>query len=646
MTDAAIRSLKSRGMVDALAEHEIQRNNNLNGDGNQGSGSGIARPVLPTRECTYTDFLKCQPMNFKGTEGVVGLTQWFERIETVFNISDCAVKNQVKFTTCTLHGVALTWWKSHVKTIGHDASYGVPWNTLMKMMTAKYCPRNEIKKLEMEIWALKVKGTDLASYTQRFQELALLCGRIFPEESDKIEKYIGGLPDMIYGSVMASKLKTMQDEIEFETEQMDKKIHTFVERQTKNKRIRKGSMVDLYQNIPSATTIIMVRVHRSATSATRLATWPVIEGVLAMLTLGHFKRECPKLKNNNHGNQGGNGNAPAKVYVMGNAGKKPDSNVVMGTFLLNNRYAFILFDTGADRSFVSTAFSSLIDITPTTLDYYYDVELADGKIIGINTIIRGCTLNLLNHPFNIDLMPVELGSFDVIIGMDWLAKYHAVIDLPSLPSTRQVECQIDLIHGAAPVAPTPCRLAPSEMKELSDQLQELSDKGFIRPSSSPWGAPVLFVKKKEGSFRMCIDYQELNKLTVKNRYPLSRIDYLFDQLQEPPYSKQTCAQSYHQLSNDVKKLFRIRISEPDMVILRSLAGYYRRFIEGFLKIAKSMTKLTKKEVKFDWGDKEETAFQLIKQKLCSAPILALPKGSEDFVVYCDASHKGLGVVLM
>ncbi|GKF54455.1 reverse transcriptase domain-containing protein, partial [Tanacetum coccineum] len=134
-----------------------------------------------------------------------------------------------------------------------------------------------------------------------------------------------------------------------------------------------------------------------------------VPGVLAMLTLGYFKRECPKLKNNNHGNQGGNGNALAKVYVVGNAGTNPDSNVITGTFLLNNSYASILFDTGADRSFVSTAFSSLIDITPTTLDYYNDVELADGKIIRINTIIRGCTLNLINHSFSIDLMPVELG---------------------------------------------------------------------------------------------------------------------------------------------------------------------------------------------------------------------------------------------
>ncbi|GJW30511.1 putative reverse transcriptase domain-containing protein, partial [Tanacetum coccineum] len=126
---------------------------------------------------------------------------------------------------------------------------------------------------------------------------------------------------------------------------------------------------------------------------------------------GHFKRECPKLKNNNNrGNQVGGGNAPAKVYAVGYAGTNPDSNVVMGTFLLNNHYASILFDTGADRSFMSTAFSSQIDITPTALDHYYDVELADERIIGLNTILRGCTLNILNHPFDIDLMPIELGS--------------------------------------------------------------------------------------------------------------------------------------------------------------------------------------------------------------------------------------------
>ncbi|GKB82393.1 putative reverse transcriptase domain-containing protein [Tanacetum coccineum] len=335
-------------------------------------------------------------------------------------------------------------------------------------------------------------------------------------------------------------------------------------------------------------------------------------------------------------------------------------------------------------------------------------------------------------------------------------------DLSGLPPARPVEFQIDLIPGSVPVARAPYRLAPSEMKEFSEQLQELSDKGFIRPSSSPWGAPVLFVKKKDGSFRMCIYYRELNKLTVKNRYPLLRIDDLFDQLQGSSiYSKIDLRSGYHQLrvrEKDIPKTtfqtryghyeFQVmpfgltnapavfmdlmnRVCKPyldkfvivfiDDILIYSkdkkeheehlkailellkkeklyakfsicefwipkvqflghvidsrgihvdpakiesikdwaspktpteirqflgIAGYYRRFIEGFLKIAKSMTKLTQKEVKFDYGEKEESAFQLIKQKLCSAPILALTKGSEDFVVYCDASHKGLCVVLM
>nr|GFD09399.1 reverse transcriptase domain-containing protein [Tanacetum cinerariifolium] len=129
-----------------------------------------------------------------------------------------------------------TWWNTHVKTVGHDAAYGMPWKTLMKIMTDKYCPRNEIRKLEMEMWDLKVKGTDLASYTQCFQELALLCGRMFFEESDKIKKYIGGLLDMIHGSVVASKPKTMQEPVEIKTKLMDKKICTFSERKTTNKR--------------------------------------------------------------------------------------------------------------------------------------------------------------------------------------------------------------------------------------------------------------------------------------------------------------------------------------------------------------------------------------------------------------------------
>ncbi|GJR89348.1 putative reverse transcriptase domain-containing protein [Tanacetum coccineum] len=432
---------------------------------------------------------------------------------------------------------------------------------------------------------------------------------------------------------------------------------------------------------------------------------------------------------------------------------------------------------------------------------------------------------------------IELGAFDVIIGMDWLADNDAVIiygkkevhipiknrtlvvkgdrnssrlkviscikarkyidrgchlflahitekekpekrledvpvisdfpevsldDLPGLPPSRQVKFKINLVSGAAPVARAPYRLAPSEMKELSKQLKELLEKGFIRPSSSPWGAPVLFVKKKDGSFRMCIDYRELNKLTVKNRYPLPRIDDLFDQLQgSSVYSKIDLRSGYHQLrvrEEDIPiTAFRTRyghyefqvmpfgltnapavfmdlmnrVCKPyldkfvivfiDDILIYSktkgehsehlkiildllkkeklyakfskcdfwlesvqflghvinregvhvdpakieavknwpvpksptevrqfmgLAGYYRRFIEGFSLIAKPLTKLTQKNKRFEWGADEDEAFQKLKQDLCTAPILALPEGPDDFIVYCDASLKGYGAVLM
>nr|GEU42307.1 retrotransposon protein, putative, Ty3-gypsy subclass [Tanacetum cinerariifolium] len=269
--------------------------------------------------------------------------------------------------------------------------------------------------------------------------------------------------------------------------------------------------------------------------------------------------------------------------------------------------------------------------------------------------------------------------------MDWLANHHAVIvcderiaripygdeilivqeDLPGLPPTQQVEFQIDLVIGAAPVARAPYRLAPSELQELSTQLQELSDKGFIRPSSSPWGAPILFVKKKDGSFRMCINYRELNKLTVKN---LSRIDDFFDQLQgSRVYSKIDLRSGYHQLrvrEEDVPKTaFKTRYDKFVIVFIDDIL-IYSKSKEEHEKHLKLILELLKKEelyAKFSkyefWLSKVQflghvidsegrSCIQMLKQKLCSAPILALPEGSENFMVYNDASRKGLGAVLM
>ncbi|KAJ9561902.1 hypothetical protein OSB04_007062 [Centaurea solstitialis] len=442
---------------------------------------------------------------------------------------------------------------------------------------------------------------------------------------------------------------------------------------------------------------------------------------------------------------------------------------------------------------------------PFMLPIPFTVDTANGVTLVADRVFRDCSLVLDNHDFLVDLISIDICGFDVVIGMDWLIKNRAVIicyermvqgctsfmayvldatkevkkivkdvpivgeypdvfpdDLPGLPPDRQVEFRIDLVPGASPIAKTPYRLAPAEMKEMMSQLQELLDKGFIRPSASPWGAPVLFVKKKDGSFRMCIDYRELNKVTIKNKYPLPRIDDLFVQLQGASYfSKIDLRSGYDQLKvseEDVPKTaFQTRYGHYEFLVMpfglanapaafmdlmnrvcrpmldksvivfiddilvyskseeehathlheilellrkerlyakfskcefwlrqvqflghvisgdgvsvdstkieaiqkweqpknssevRSflgLVGYYRRFIRDFSKIAMPLTSLTRKNVKFEWTEAQDKAFQTLKDCLTNAPILALPEGSEDFVVYSDASLLGLRCVLM
>ncbi|GJR70224.1 putative reverse transcriptase domain-containing protein [Tanacetum coccineum] len=566
VTNAQLQVIIDQGVTAILAARDA----NTNGVNSHNSRIGARRNERATRECTYPDFMKCQPLNFKGTEGVVELTQRIEKMETVFRISNCSVENQIK-------------------TVGNDIAYAMTWTELKKKMTDKYCPRTEIKKLEVKL--------------------------MFPEESDKIEKYGSGIPDMIHGSVVASKPKTMQEATEMEIEVMDKRIRTFADRQTESKRKSTA-------NANNAN-------HQRGTGSGQKPT------CFECGAQGHFKRECPKLKNNNNrGNQVGGGNAPAKVYAVGHVGTNPDSNIMTGTFLLNNRYASILFDTGADRSFENIN-------TKETEDKSEKKRLDDVPIIR-------------DFP---DVFPE---------------------DLPGLPPTRQVEFQIDLIPGAAPVARAPYRLEPSKMKELIDdlfdQLQGLSVYSKI--------------DLRSGYHQLRVREEDILKTTFRTRYGHYGFQVMPFGLTNAPavfmdlmnwvckpyldkfvivfiddiliYSKNKQEHEEHlklilELLNKEElyaKFSKCEFWIPKVQFLgyvidsQGLVGYYRIFIEGFLKIAKPMTKLTQKKVKFEWGDKQETTFQLLKQKLCSAPILALPKGSEDFIVYCDASIKGLGVVLM
>jgi hypothetical protein len=488
--------------------------------------------------------------------------------------------------------------------------------------------------------------------------------------------------------------------------------------------------------------------------------------------------------------------------------------VVLGEYLVNSALATVLFDSGASHSFISSSFVDKHRI-PTVLLKTPLLTRTPGGDINCHIGCPRVRINLSGVEFLADLVVLKSGGIDVILGMDWLSRHNGLIgctdkvvyltnpdgiqvtchtrdskfdpmvfsaeakplegvpvvneypdvfpeELPGMPPDRDIEFVIDLIPGTSPIAKRPYRMAASELTELKKQLEELQRIGFIRPSSSPWGAPVLFVKKKDGSMRLCVDYRALNEVTIKNKYPLPRIDDLFDQLKGAKYfSKIDLRSRYFQLKiresdipktafvtrygqfeftvmsfgltnapayfmNLMNKIFMDELDKfvvvfiDDILIypksiqeheqhlrvvleklrthrlyakfskcefwlervafvghiltaegvavdpekveavsnwqrptnvseIRSflgLAGYYRRFIEGFSKIARPMTELLKKEKKFAWMENCERSFQELKQRLTTAPVLTLPDIHRDFVVYCDASRQGLGCVLM
>ncbi|GJR25041.1 putative reverse transcriptase domain-containing protein [Tanacetum coccineum] len=623
------------------------------------------------------------------------------------------------------------------------------------MMTTEYCPTTEIQRMDQELWTLTLKGDDIEGYNNRFHELALMCPDLVTPEKKKIERYIRELPERVKAKFTSSKPTSLHDAINMARELVEKQdaAKAYAAAPTEGRGYT--------GNLPLCN---RCKAHHRGPCPPRCG---------RCRKVGHHEKDCRTRI------LAACGTSLQNVTCFGCEDKghymnKPQQNpnVVTTTFLLNDHYANILFDSGAEKSFVSIAFTPFIDNAPTALDTSYEVELAYRKVVSTNTVLHGCPLALFNHCFKIDLLPIRLGSFDVIVRMDWLSYHRAVIvcyenivrvplpngkilkiqgerpekdprslscikadekkledipiirdfpevfpdELSGLPPMCEIEFHIDLILGALPVVKSPSRLAPSEIH-------------------SPWGAPVLFVKKKDGALRMCIDYIELNKLTIKNRYPLPKIDDLFDQLQGACYFYKIDLRSgYHQLrvhEADIPKTafrtryghfeftvvlfglknapaifmdFMNRVSKPYLdkfviVFIENILIYSkseeehkvhlktilellkkeklyakfskcefwlqevqflghvvnkavsiwtlaRRFIENFPKIAKPRTLLNQKNKTYEWGDKQEEAFRILKENLCNAPVLVLPDGQNDFVVYCDALNQSFGCMLM
>ncbi|GJT58786.1 putative reverse transcriptase domain-containing protein [Tanacetum coccineum] len=613
MTAAAVEQLIEERVSAALANHETLRNStNGHGDGSHSSETGIRGTVRTPHECTYKDFLNCKPLTFKGTKVVVVLSQWFENMESVFHINNCA-------------------------TVTQDVAYAMDWKALKKMMTVKYCP----------------------------MELALMCGRMFHEELEEVEKYVGGLLDMIWGNVMSYQPKTMEKAIEFANDQMDKKVLTITKRKVKQKRkleFNAGNNQGHQQQNKRQNT---GRAYTAGPGEKREYT-----GLLPLCTKCnyHHKGPCapwcnkckkishlahdyrssgPNDNNNNRGNFGTTQNV-VTCYECGVQGhfKKdyPNFDVTFGMDWLAKYHAVI--DCAEKIVCISWGNETLIvhgdrsnQENGTCLNIISCTKTHKYLLKGHHVFLAHVTTKEIEDKSG------EKRLEDVPIVQDFPDVFPE--DLPGLPPTRQVEFQIDLVPGSSVYSKIDLRSGYHQLRVREEDIPKTAFRtryGHYEFQVMPFGLTNAPADKKEHEEHLkaileLLKKEELYAKFSKCEFWIPKVQFLGHVIDRKG------------IHVDPAKIESIKdwASPETLTEIRQflgLAGYYRRFIEGFLKIAKPMTKLTQKKVAFEWGDKQEAAFQTLKNKLCSAPILALPQGAENFIVYCDASHKGLGAVLM
>ncbi|GJS35370.1 putative reverse transcriptase domain-containing protein [Tanacetum coccineum] len=405
---------------------------------------------------------------------------------------------------------------------------------------------------------------------------------------------------------------------------------------------------------------------------------------------GHYANHCRKTTNNN---------AQGRAYMLRDRNAHQDPNVVTSVFLLNQHLARVLFDSGGYKIFVSISLASMLYIPPITIDTFYNIEMADGNLVSTNTVIQGCTLTLLNQPFEIDIMPIKLGSFDVVIVMDWLSKYHVrsicdekLVHIPingetliirgngkevrrektrrypnsqRIPISSSVYSKIELRSGYHQL-----RVRDEDIPKTAFRTRYRHYEFQVMPFCLT-NAPDVFMDLMN---RVCKTYLDkfvivfIDDILIYSRNKEEHANHLRIILEllkkEKLYAKFSKCDFWIRIVQFLGHLIDSQGLHVDPAKIKAvknwtspttptkirqflgLAGYYQRFLKDFSKIAKSLTKLTQKNKKYIWGENQESAFQLLKQKLCEAPILALPEGNDDFVVYCDASHQGLGAVLM
>ncbi|GJR75749.1 putative reverse transcriptase domain-containing protein [Tanacetum coccineum] len=619
-----------------------------------------AKAILDRTFCNCPYCSKCY-VEYDGKGGAIALTRWIEKMENVIDNSGCAENKKVKYTASSFVNKALTWWNTQVQARGCAAA-SMSWTNFKAFLIEELCPSNEMKKLKSEFWNHKMVGANHACYTDWFNELAKLVPHLVTPESSRIKRYIVGLAPEIQGMLQETQPTIIQSAIIRTGILSDEAVScgTLMKGNENRKGVEELSKQGGGRNNDKRAKVLYSVLQLLETGSLckklsyankQVAPINAVRGGYEPRTCyecgirEHYQNTCPKLNlalgqvgnrltiNGNRNTRNSRNQVKGRAFNVNAAVSLQDPNVMTGTFSLNNHYATVLFDSGVDFSFISTDFAPLLNVKHNFGNPGYVIEVADGKKVEVDRIIPNCKLELGTSLFTTNLIPLGHGSFDVIVGMDWLSEHKA-----------EIVCHEKVVR------------IPLESGEIL-RVQGERTPGIAKALSNVKGALVLFVKKKDGALRLCIDYRELNKLTIKKLYPLPIIDDLLDQLQGVHYFSKIDLQSvFMDLMNWVCKPY---LDKFVIVFIDDILVYSKSKDEHELQEVQFLghvvnqngihvdpSKIEAKNKKFEWGVEHEEAFQTLKDNLFNAPILSLPDDVEDFIVYSDALNQGLGCVLM